>query len=249
MNRRLTLTAAMVTVWALGAPAWADHSTATGVNCSNFAFQEDAQAYFEAHPGDPEGLDGPAGAGFTGLQNVACEDLPRRAVTTTTTVVTTTTTSTPSTTTTTVAAPVKPTAILSGSSGQVVGAFSSECWPQGGGIVMCGHVDYLEPGPDLETSLAVTQGEVLTLRYEPALALATLQVGVWPGGPNNPVLQAPATNPSPFPVNLAPGRYIVSALATFRDVPEGRLGHLFEIVVKAKAPIQPTRDRRLALTG
>lgn len=248
MNRRVTLPAAMVALWALAAPAWGDHSTPTGVDCSNFAFQEDAQAYFDAHPGDPEGLDGPPGAGFSGTQNVACEDLLRRAVTTTT-VATTTTTSAVSTTTTTVAVPTKPTAILSASSGQVAGDFSSQCWPQGGGTVLCGHVDFVAPGPDPETSLTVTEGEVITLRYEPALPLATLHVGVWPGGPNNPSLAAPATNPSRFPVNLAPGRHIVSTLATFQGVPEGSLGHVFEIVVRAKAPVQPTRDRRLALTG
>jgi hypothetical protein len=246
MHRRLTLTAVLATLWALAPPASANHSAPTGINCSNFSFQEDAQAYFEAHPGDPEGLDGPAGAGFTGIQNVACEDLPRRAVTTTTTVVTTTATSTLSTTTTTVGVPTKPTAILSGSSGQVVGELSSHCWPQGG-IVVCAVVDYTEPGPDPQTTLAVTQGEVVTLRYEPPLVVATLNVAVWPGGPDNPALPATATNPSRFAVNLGPGKYIIGTSATFRDVPEGRLGHIFEIVVKAKAPVQPTR--RIALAG
>ena len=247
MHRRLTLTAILATVLALAVPASANHSAPTGINCSNFSVQEDAQAYFEAHPGDPEGLDGPAGAGFTGIQNVACEDLPRRAVTTSTAVVTTTTTSTLSTTTATVGVPTKPTAILSGSAGQVAGELSSQCWPQGGGIVVCGHVDYTEPGPDPQTSLAVTQGEVVTLRYEPTLVLATLNVAVWHGGPDNPALPAPVTNPSTFAVDLVPGRYVISTLATFRGVSEGRLGHIFEIVVKEKAPVQPTR--RLALAG
>jgi hypothetical protein len=193
MNRRLTLTAAMVTVWVLAAPAWANQTTTTAV------------------------------------------------VTTTTTAL--------STTTTTLAIPTKPTAILSGSSGQVVGDLSFQCWPMSNGILECGVVDYTEPGPDPATSLTVTQGEVLTLRYEPALALATLQVYVWPGGPNRPALSAPATNPSKFTMDLAPGRYLIGTAATFRAVPEGRQSHVFEIVIKAKAAVQPASGRRIALTG
>lgn len=93
--KRVILVLAIVGLWAV--PAWANHSQSTGINCSNFAFQEDAQAYFEAHPGDPEGLDGPIGAAFSGIQGVACEDLPRRGSSATTT----TSTTAPATTTTT----------------------------------------------------------------------------------------------------------------------------------------------------
>lgn len=94
--KRVMLVLVIIGLWAV--PAWANHSQSTGINCSNFAFQEDAQAYFNLHPGDPEGLDGPIGAAFSGIQNVACEDLPRRGssvTTTTTTAPATTTTSTP----------------------------------------------------------------------------------------------------------------------------------------------------------
>lgn len=106
MRRRILLGAAVLAVlgmWVL--PAWADHSQSTGINCSNFTYQEDAQAYFNLHPGDPEGLDGPPGAAFDGIQNVACEALPHRPATTTTASTTTTTvastTSTTAVTTTT----------------------------------------------------------------------------------------------------------------------------------------------------
>ena len=78
-------------------PAWADHSTSTGINCSNFAFQEDAQSYFNTHPGDPEGLDGPPGATSSGIPNVACEDLPRRGSSTTVVTIPQTTITTPTT--------------------------------------------------------------------------------------------------------------------------------------------------------
>lgn len=97
--RRTLLLAGLALIVGWTVPAWADHSAGTGINCSNFTTQEDAQAYFNLHPGDPEGLDGPPGSGFTGVPNVACEDLPRRGTTTTVATIPTST----STTTTTVA--------------------------------------------------------------------------------------------------------------------------------------------------
>ena len=39
---------------------------------------EDAQALYEQDTSDPNGLDGPAGEGYTGEQGEACEDLPSR---------------------------------------------------------------------------------------------------------------------------------------------------------------------------
>nr|WP_246316354.1 hypothetical protein [Kineococcus aurantiacus] len=53
-----------------GAPAWADHIG--DVDCSDFTYQEDAQAWMNAHPGDPDGLDGNPKDGL------ACESLPHR---------------------------------------------------------------------------------------------------------------------------------------------------------------------------
>lgn len=94
--KRASVLLFVAAVVGLAMPAWADHSTPRGVNCSNFDFQEDAQAYFEAHPGDPEGLDGPIGPTPDGIPNVACENLPRRGTGTTTSVATV-----PPTTTTT----------------------------------------------------------------------------------------------------------------------------------------------------
>lgn len=91
MKRRILIGAALVAALYIGIlPAWADHSRPTGINCSNFTYQEDAQDYFNLHPGDPEGLDGPIGPAFDGIQNVACEALPHRPATTTTKTTTTT---------------------------------------------------------------------------------------------------------------------------------------------------------------
>ena len=110
MRRRLVSVAVaawIVVLVATAGPATGDHSRSTGSNCANFTFQEEAQDYFNAHPGDPEGLDGPPGPTPDGVPNVACEHLPRRSVTPTTTSAaapaTTRATTTPTTTAATTA--------------------------------------------------------------------------------------------------------------------------------------------------
>ena len=67
-------------------------------NCQDFAYQEDAQAYFDAQSGDPDNLDGNG-------DGVACETRPHQLVGVATTTTRTTTTP-PVTTTTTTTAPV-----------------------------------------------------------------------------------------------------------------------------------------------
>jgi hypothetical protein len=47
-------------------------------DCENFTYQEEAQAVYEDDASDPYGLDGAIGESFTGVQGVACEDLPPR---------------------------------------------------------------------------------------------------------------------------------------------------------------------------
>ena len=49
------------------------------LNCDDFEFQEDAQAFYDQDRSDPEGLDGPPGESFTGEEGVACEELPSRS--------------------------------------------------------------------------------------------------------------------------------------------------------------------------
>ena len=58
----------------------------SGVECSDFPFQEDAQGQLALDPSDPNNLDGDDNDG------VACENLPRRSSAAQTSVVTTTTT-------------------------------------------------------------------------------------------------------------------------------------------------------------
>jgi hypothetical protein len=68
-------------------------------NCQDFAYQEDAQAYFDAQSGDPDNLD-------RNGDGVACETLPRRSSGGPATATTTTKTTPTSTTTSATAAPV-----------------------------------------------------------------------------------------------------------------------------------------------
>ena len=46
------------------------------VNCDDFPNQAAAQQALKDDSSDPQGLDGPPGAASTGIQGVACEDLP-----------------------------------------------------------------------------------------------------------------------------------------------------------------------------
>src|SRR5215211_204441 len=48
-------------------------------DCSNFTYQEDAQAVYDQDTSDPYGLDGPPGESYAGTQGVACEELPHRS--------------------------------------------------------------------------------------------------------------------------------------------------------------------------
>ena len=92
----LVLTAAMVQA-----------GPAAALNCSDFAYQEDAQAFLDADPTDPEGLDGNDNDG------IACESRPRRGDGVVSTTTTTTAAIATTTTTATTAPPANQTRILS----------------------------------------------------------------------------------------------------------------------------------------
>lgn len=80
--RRLSLLAALsLVVMLVFSPAATGQSRgpsgADGTyNCEDFDTQEQAQAFYDADPSDPDGLDGPPGEAFTGEPGVACEGLP-----------------------------------------------------------------------------------------------------------------------------------------------------------------------------
>ena len=253
--RRAGLVLVAVALSFLTVPAWANHSVPTGVNCSNFAYQEDAQAYLEQHPGDPEGLDGPPGPTSSGIPGVACENLPTRGTATTTTTATI-----PPTTTTVPTLPQGPSpapdlvepprAILSAASGQVAGDRGDYCWPQPSGLTTCLHVDFFVGGPNPAQALTVTRGEVATLSFEAAPALAALRIGVLSSEPNAPTLPAPVANPSRFTVDLPPGTHVIAVNATFEGA-NARATYFFKLqVVQATAPpAEPSTGRLLALTG
>jgi len=75
--RRALTTAAFAAGFALLAPvpaAFAQLATplATDLNCSDFKYQEDAQAIYDANPADPNHLDG------NDKDGIVCESLPHR---------------------------------------------------------------------------------------------------------------------------------------------------------------------------
>ena len=60
------------------APYPRECATKNCYDCPDFQYQEDAQAFFQAFPNDPSGLDGRPGAATEGRPNVACEARPHR---------------------------------------------------------------------------------------------------------------------------------------------------------------------------
>lgn len=77
MHRRTTTAIAGVFAVTLSLGV-AGAAQAQGQNCDDFTYQEDAQAAYDKDTSDPDGLDGPAGTGYSGKQGVACEELPSR---------------------------------------------------------------------------------------------------------------------------------------------------------------------------
>ena len=76
MRRRTTAAAGVFFTAALSFGFSGTAQAADLYNCDDFTYQEDAQAEFDKDTSDPNGLDGPVGTGFSGVPNVACEDLP-----------------------------------------------------------------------------------------------------------------------------------------------------------------------------
>ncbi|MFJ8632092.1 hypothetical protein [Streptomyces sp. NPDC093568] len=75
MNRRVhAICTTAISVLVLTCPAALAAPAGDDVDCSDFAFQEDAQAMFDRDRSDPNRLDRDRG----GPNGVACEDLPRR---------------------------------------------------------------------------------------------------------------------------------------------------------------------------
>jgi hypothetical protein len=84
MRRSATAAAGVLFTAALSFGFSGTASAADLYNCSDFAYQEDAQAVYNQDSSDPNGLDG------TPTDGVACESLPRRGTSSTGTTVTTT---------------------------------------------------------------------------------------------------------------------------------------------------------------
>ena len=72
LHRVVHLVTIMVVTFSILVPA----AYAQELNCDDFPNQAAAQQELREDPSDPEGLDGLPGEAFSGIQGVACEDLP-----------------------------------------------------------------------------------------------------------------------------------------------------------------------------
>ena len=73
VRKPLLVAAATMLALSVTTPAFASSH-----NCGDYAFQEDAQAAYDADKSDPNGLDGPIGPTSSGIPGKACERLPSR---------------------------------------------------------------------------------------------------------------------------------------------------------------------------
>ena len=138
-KRALGIAAAAVSLALIGPAPFA--FAATDKDCSDFQYQEDAQAVYNADPSDPNRLD-------NDNDGIACESLPHRPVTkppvTTTPKTTTpsTTTKTPAPATTKTTSPgsqvkVKPAGGVATGGGDDPGTGDGAVWA-GGGLLLAG---------------------------------------------------------------------------------------------------------------
>ncbi len=100
-----------VPMLAAGPPAWGQ---VADLNCTDFDFQEDAQAVYDADSTDPNGLDGDN-------DGIACEELPSRGTGQTTTSSSSTSSSTSTTAATAAAATQTPAAGLPATGSDSIG--------------------------------------------------------------------------------------------------------------------------------
>ena len=141
----------------------------------------------------------------------------------------------------------------------MAGELGSYCWEAAPpSVAMCRHVDYVQEGPNPAQTLTVTQGETVTLRFDPAMAVESVVTSVWNGEPGSPTLVVPASNPAQFPIDLPVGTRVVSFTVRFAEMPSYFVSYEFKLQVQARAttttvppagPAQPTRGTRVFLTG
>ncbi|MDQ3640095.1 MAG: hypothetical protein M3450_01180 [Actinomycetota bacterium] len=200
------------------------------------------------------------GIGAAGAQTTTTSSTTSSSTSSTSTPTSTSTTVPPTTVVPTPRTPSAiPTATLIGATGQVTGEVGSYCWEAAPPSVgECRHVDYFFGGPNPAQALTVTQGETVTLRYDPALAVESVVVTVWGGASGSATLAVPASNPARFPVDLRVGTTVVSFSVRFAGVPTNFVSYSFKLQVLARAatttvpparPAEPSRSGGLSLTG
>jgi hypothetical protein len=180
--------------------------------------------------------------------------------TTTSTIATTTTTTVQPSTTTTVSVTTStslphpcagqpcttepPSAVLSTSSTQIVADRGGYCWrdpigPLTGCVALARPPNYTPP------TLVVTQGESVTVQFTASVPMTPSEVVLLRDGDR---VALPASNPTLFRVDLAPGIYEQVGLST-RWV-QGEVPYGFRLDVRRPdAPATPTTGGKVTLTG
>ena len=139
-------------------------------------------------------------------------------------------------------APEPPGAVLSTSSTELVPDRGSFCWLQPGGTTTVCLANAVAPGyrPPV---MVVTHGQVVTVRFTASVSLVPDEVALVVGGARTAL---PASNPTQFRVDLAPGVHQSVSLAT-RWL-QGEVSFFFGLDVRPAAAT-PSTGRTLALTG
>lgn len=180
--------------------------------------------------------------------------------TTTSTTVTSTTTTTQATTTTTASVTTTttllhpcvgqpcttepPTAVLSTPSTEIVADRGSYCWRDPIGP-LTGCVALARPPVYKPPTLVVTQGELVTVHFPASVPMTPSEVALVRDGDR---VVLPATNPTRFRADLAPGIYEQVGLST-RWL-QGEVPYGFRLEVRRPpTTATPTAGRVLTLTG
>jgi hypothetical protein len=180
--------------------------------------------------------------------------------TTTSTIATTTTTTVQPSTTTTVSVTTStslphpcagqpcttepPSAVLSTTSTQIVADRGSYCWREPIGP-LTGCVALARPPNYTPPTLVVTQGESVTVQFTASVPMTPSEVVLLRDGDR---VALPASNPTLFRLDLAPGIYEQVGLST-RWV-QGEVPYGFRLDVRRPAaPATPTTGGKVTLTG
>lgn len=132
--------------------------------------------------------------------------------------------------------PEPPDAFLASTSGEVKAEIQFYCWsetqPNGESLFIC--ADKFLP-IDPPVALRVTQGEVLTLRFDRPIQPDSIRVSRRADSLSEPIqsFDVPADNPTQFRADFPPGTHIVTVSTLW---PQGDAYYVFELTVSPSHP-------------